>query len=111
MPRNAISLPRLVATCWKIGNSARHGPHHDAHLLTTAGWPASPSMRLWNAFEPPSRIALDCSYRAASGAGAPASCALRLREVEGRRGLLGRRVAAGLGQTDDQHDDERDGGE
>ena len=27
--------------CWKAGNSARHGPHHDAHLLITTGWPCS----------------------------------------------------------------------
>ena len=25
---------------WKNGNSSRHGPHHDAHLLTTTGWPS-----------------------------------------------------------------------
>ena len=39
-PRKAISLPRSVATCWKTGNSARQGRHHDAHLLITTGWPS-----------------------------------------------------------------------
>ena len=38
-PTKAISRPRSVATCWRIGSSARHGPHHDAHLLTTTGCP------------------------------------------------------------------------
>ena len=31
---------RRPTTLLEDGNSARHGPHHDAHLLTTTGWPA-----------------------------------------------------------------------
>src|SRR6478672_1157114 len=56
-PRNATCLPYLAAACWKIGNSLRHGPHHDAHLFTTTGWPFSAATCFWNAFvEPPTTV-------------------------------------------------------
>src|SRR5690349_24646865 len=56
-PRNATCLPYLVAACWKIGNSVRHGPHQDAHLLMTTGWPLSASTCCWKAFvEPPTTV-------------------------------------------------------
>src|SRR3954466_13388935 len=57
-PRNATRLPYEEATCWKIGNSDRHGPHHDAHLFTTIGRPLSASTWRWKAFVEPPRTVL-----------------------------------------------------
>src|SRR2546421_11624586 len=49
-PRKATFLPYWEATCWKIGNSDRHGPHHDAHLFTTTGCPRRAATWRWKAF-------------------------------------------------------------
>src|SRR3954452_19763163 len=46
-PRNATRLPSDDATCWKIVNSSRHGPHQDAHLFTTTGYPRSAPTWAW----------------------------------------------------------------
>src|SRR3954447_19545761 len=75
-PTKAICLPCAVETCCRIGSSARHGPHQEAHLLITTGWPFSAASRASNALVPPSSSWLDCSWSFASGAGAPASCRL-----------------------------------
>src|SRR5215213_4712413 len=56
-PRKATRLPYDDAACWKIGNSVRHGPHQDAHLLITIGRPRRASTWRWNAFvEPPTTV-------------------------------------------------------
>ena len=69
-PRNATSLPRSVATCWKTGNSARHGPHHEAHLLTTTGWPLSSARRaLERRRAAAEQLRCACACSAASGGG------------------------------------------
>ena len=110
-PTNAISLPRVVETCWKSGNSARQGPHHEAHLLITTGWPRSSRMRASNAAVPPSSSWLDWSCRAASGAGAPARsfwAAARSKRPPDRPGGVG---PAGLRQSDDNDGHDGDGGE
>ena len=48
---------------WKSGNSARHGPHHDAQTLITTGVPRSVRNSLLNAVRPPERswLRLWCS--------------------------------------------------
>src|SRR3954451_4176111 len=68
----ATRLPYFTAAFWKTGNSARHGPHHDAHLFTTTGYPRSFATRLWNSCGPPSSSWLRWSYSERSGGGAPA---------------------------------------
>src|SRR5437870_1887647 len=56
-PRNATRLPSDDATCWKIVNSERHGPHQEAHLFTTTAWPRSWATWRLNAFvEPPTTV-------------------------------------------------------
>ena len=63
-PRNATSSSRSIACDWKSGNSSRHGPHHDAHLLTTTGKPSSSASRASKPSSPSSRISFACSRSA-----------------------------------------------
>src|SRR3954453_20551014 len=70
-PTKATRLPSEVDSFWKCGNSARHGPHQDAHWLTTTGWPLSEASRCLNAAGPPPSRSQPCACRLASGAGAP----------------------------------------
>src|ERR1700683_207620 len=69
----ATRLPCETETRWKIGNSARHGSHHEAHLLITTGTPRSASSRARRAGRPPGRSWLACACNAASGCGEPDS--------------------------------------
>ncbi len=70
---NATSRPRETETRWKTPNSARHGSHHEAHLLITIGTcrAAPPGARAAPAGRP-ERISLACACSAASAGGEPA---------------------------------------
>src|SRR5437016_3353474 len=72
-PGNATRWPYEDATCWKIGNSDRHGPHQDAHLFTTTGRPRSAATWRSKALVEPPTTVLPWRYTAASGGGAPCS--------------------------------------
>src|SRR4051812_48336362 len=91
-PTNAACLPYLTPSDWNDGNSKRHGPHHDAHLFTTTGYPLRLAMRASNAFLPPPRIMLDWRCSEASGAGAPPSA--RFASTGGAALLFGWDVSA-----------------
>src|SRR6185312_2137934 len=69
MPTNATFLPNATAARWNTGNSVWHGPHHDAHLLTTTGKPFSDAIRWSNAVGPPpsSLLAWSCSEESGGG--------------------------------------------
>src|SRR3954471_19686607 len=70
-PMKATRLPSDVDSFWKCGNSARHGPHQEAHWFTTTGWPFSEASRCLNAGAPPPSSSQPCSWSDASGGGAP----------------------------------------
>src|SRR4051812_32111728 len=70
---NPTRLPYFTDAFWKSGNSALHGPHHEAHLFTTTGCPRSAARRALYASGPPPSSWFACSCRSPSGAGAPAS--------------------------------------
>ena len=61
--RRRPRLPRSAATRWKDGNSIRHGPHHDAHLLTTTGCPRSARRRAAKASGPPGSSSAACGVQ------------------------------------------------
>src|SRR5437763_1869134 len=75
MPMNATWRPRCTEAPWKAPNSALHGSHHDAHLLTTIGSPRSARSRAPKAAAPPPSSMPACACNAASRGGEPASCA------------------------------------
>ena len=90
-----MSLPRSVATCWKAGNSARHGPH-DRRALQLR----EPLLEGRDA-------ALEQlgGLRVEAGERLGRTGQLRLRGLQVER-LLGRLVVglgAGLRQPDDEH--------
>src|SRR3954452_11418391 len=75
-PTNATFLASCTAAFCMTGNSARQGPHQDAHLLTTTGWPFSEASRDLNALAPPFRSCPPSAWSEASAAGEPASALL-----------------------------------
>src|SRR5437763_2772493 len=77
----ATRLPSASDSLWKCGNSARQGPHHEAHWFTTTGCPRSDRSRALKAAGPPPTSWQLRSYREASGAGAPASGAGTLPQL------------------------------
>ena len=109
-PRNATRLPWSSDTRWKTGSSWRHGPHHDAQMLTTTGWPRSaPQLALER--RRARRAGLvgvavqrrERGRRAAELGAGPApgrACA--------RSGVCGRRGLRRLRQADDHDGDEAD---
>ena len=66
---NPTRRPSWTESFWNIGNSARQGPHHDAHLFTTTGCPRSDASRALKALVPPlsSWPAWVCSVLSAAG--------------------------------------------
>src|SRR6185312_3923074 len=76
MPTNATFLPNATAARWNTGNSVWHGPHHDAHLLTTTGKPFSDAIRWSNAVGPPPSSLLAWSCSEDSGGGESLNAAL-----------------------------------
>ena len=71
MPRNATFAPRASASRCNDGSSALQGPHHEAHMFTTTGWPCSAASWASKAFAPPLSSSLTRLRSAARSAGAP----------------------------------------
>src|SRR3978361_2006006 len=82
MPRNATLAPCSTTASAKNGNSARHGPHHDAHWLTTTGWPLSPARRRFRALVPSPAIVFASAALGCRGAAAPRTAPPAGRERE-----------------------------
>ena len=106
---NATSRPRLTAARWKTPDSARHGSHHEAHLLITTGRPRSAARRARRARASPGSSSLAWACSAASGAGEPArrACICATVSPDGAAGMA--RGALQLNEADGEQREQRRG--
>ncbi len=96
--------------CWKAPNSARQGPHQEAHLLITTGVPRSAARRPRSAPRPPGSSCAAEAWSEASCGGEPRRRACIVAGVR-RDGSAGARAAELEEPDDQQHGDPGCGGE